>query len=213
VTRIKQLLRENPVYFSAILIYLIVGAIFLLQIESGDAIRFFNSRQTNWADWLFRWGTKLGEEPPYILFTLLFLFWRPRIALLFPLAGILVSLISYFSKGFFLHPRPATFFLQQGILDSIRPVEGVVMHTGLSSFPSGHTLSAFTLYTLLALLLPWKKGGAVVLFVLAFVVALSRIYLVQHFLKDVYLGAILGVLLAMLIYFLQLRWKLTPARG
>ena len=39
----------------------------------------------------------------------------------------------------------------------------------------------------------------------ALLVGISRIYLVQHFLKDIYLGSILGVLAALLMYFLQYR--------
>jgi membrane-associated phospholipid phosphatase len=212
VTRIKRLLKENPVYFSAFLLYLLIGGVLLLQIESGDIIRFVNGRHTDWGDGLFRWGTKMGEEPAYLLLTLAFFFWRPRVAMLLPLTGIVVTIVSYLTKGFFAHPRPATYFLQQGVLDSIRSVEGVVMHTGLSSFPSGHTMSAFALYTLLALLLPWKRGWALLMFLLAFMVALSRMYLVQHFLKDVYLGAIIGVALAMIIYLIQLPLANDPGK-
>ena len=64
-------------------------------------------------------------------------------------------------------------------------------------------MSAFAIFTLVALLIKNKKGGALVLFILAIIVGLSRIYLVQHFLKDVYLGGIMGVLIAFLIFNIQ----------
>ena len=44
------------------------------------------------------------------------------------------------------------------------------------------------------------------LFTIALIVGISRVYLVQHFLKDVYLGAIMGVLIAMGWYYIQARF-------
>ena len=66
-------------------------------------------------------------------------------------------------------------------------------------------MSAFALFTYLALCLPRKAGTALIVLLLAVEVGISRIYLVQHFLKDIFLGAILGVLVGALFYYWQMR--------
>jgi membrane-associated phospholipid phosphatase len=50
------------------------------------------------------------------------------------------------------------------------------------------------------LLLPSQKRYAIPLFLLAVLIAISRLYLVQHFWPDVYVGGIIGIGLAMLWY-------------
>ncbi|RYD68900.1 MAG: phosphatase PAP2 family protein [Sphingobacteriales bacterium] len=69
-----------------------------------------------------------------------------------------------------------------------------------NSFPSGHTASAFCLFTLLALFVANKKYGLFFL-LMALLVAYSRIYLSQHNFIDTYVGAWIGILSALVIYF------------
>ena len=66
-------------------------------------------------------------------------------------------------------------------------------------------MSAFALYGLLIFLLPNKKRYVLLLFLLALVVAVSRVYLVQHFWEDIYVGGLIGVILAMIFYTIDLR--------
>ena len=63
------------------------------------------------------------------------------------------------------------------------------------SFPSGHTLVSFE--AAFALFYRYKKWGAAAL-VLAFFIALSRLFLLVHDPSDILVGAVLGVLLAFL---------------
>nr|MCU0348977.1 phosphatase PAP2 family protein [Saprospiraceae bacterium] len=91
-------------------------------------------------------------------------------------------------------------FAKQNLTEKLTFVEGVDLHSAATSFPSGHAMSAFALYSLLVFILPSQKRFALPLFALALSVAISRIYLVQHFWPDVYAGGIIGVLLAMLWY-------------
>lgn len=67
------------------------------------------------------------------------------------------------------------------------------------SFPSGHSGSSFAAAT--ALFIMNKKIG-VFAYVLAFLIAFSRLYNYVHFPSDVICGIILGVLSALLIYFI-----------
>lgn len=112
--------------------------------------------------------------------------------------GATVALVSYSLKSYFRHPRPSLYFDRNGMLDEIIKVGDVALHGGLSSFPSGHTMSGFALYAFVAFVIPKKKWMGVFLFSVALLVGLSRIYLVQHFLQDAFLGGILGVGIGML---------------
>jgi undecaprenyl-diphosphatase len=60
------------------------------------------------------------------------------------------------------------------------------------SFPSGHTMTAFSIALVLSYFYPGMEGT---LFFLALSIAFSRIVLGMHFLSDVLAGIILGVAL------------------
>ena len=205
-THFKPLISQNAFFFGCFSLFLLIGGISLISIEQGDLLLYFSNHRSYFGDLFFKYGTKLGEEWAFIGTLVLFLFIRFRYALLIPLIGLVVTIISYLSKTFFLHPRPSEYYKTLGTLQDINLVEGVHLVKGLSSFPSGHTMAGFALFSLTAFLLNQKKGLAVLLFFCALVVGISRVYLVQHFLKDVYLGAIMGVLIAMAIYAFQARF-------
>ncbi len=174
----------------------------LFNIEQGDAILFFSNNRSAFGDFFFKYGTMLGEELMYAFFFFLFLFIRYRYSILVIMTGCVVSIISYVTKEYFRHPRPRTYFSEKGMLEEINAVDGVFMLGAYTSFPSGHTMSAFALYGVIAFIIPKKYIGLLTIFV-AIVIGTSRIYLVQHFVKDVVSGAILGVLIAMTLYYIN----------
>ncbi|MEM6321342.1 MAG: phosphatase PAP2 family protein [Bacteroidota bacterium] len=205
---IKATFHENSYFFALFIIFLIGGGINLLLIETGDSILHFSENRSALTDLFFKYGTKLGEEPMYAFFVVFFLFVRFRYSLLIPFVGVIVTVMSSVTKAFFAHPRPFLFFQKMGMLDQINFVEGVTLAKGLSSFPSGHTMSGFALFSLVAFLLNRKKTVAGLLFLIALIVGLSRVYLVQHFFKDIYLGAIIGVSIALVLYAFQRQYPL-----
>ena len=77
-------------------------------------------------------------------------------------------------------------------LEEINWIDGVEVITGVSSFPSGHTLSAFALFGIIAMIYTEKRWLALSCFVISAGVALSRVYLGHHFLKDIVFGAFCG---------------------
>lgn len=199
-------LNKNRYFFWAFFCFLLIGGIALLFIDKGDLLLFFSSNRTPARDFLFKNATKLGEEYSYIFLLFLFLFIRFRFALLIPIIGGIVTIISFISKSFFLHPRPSVFYKNLGTFNDINIVDGVYVVGGLSSFPSGHTMSGFALFTLIALLARNKKQLGLFLFSLALIIGLSRVYLVQHFFEDIYLGGLMGVLIALLVFNFQLKY-------
>lgn len=196
------IINNNRYFFGSLLLFLILGAILLFNIQKGDMVVFFSDHRSVVGNLFFRYATKMGEIFVYLLLTIAFLFYRFRYAFLFPIAGFLTLGSSLLAKGYFAHPRPVLFFRDAGLLDQLNLIEGIALNK-LGSFPSGHTMSAFAMFGLLALILPKKKGVGVLLLIIACLVGFSRVYLVQHFFQDIYVGAILGTLLAMIIYHLQ----------
>ncbi|GJM35758.1 MAG: hypothetical protein DHS20C18_47590 [Saprospiraceae bacterium] len=198
-------LRENRLFLLLVFAFAVLGSILLLFIEQGDVIYFFSDHRTQLGNYIFRYGTKLGEEISYFIILIILLFVGYRHALAVPFLGLTVTVVSFLAKLVFAHDRPSLYFRKQGVFETITTIDGVVLNGGANSFPSGHTMSAFALYAFLAFCLPFKKGVALLTFTIALVVGISRIYLVQHFFEDVYLGAIIGTLIAMAWYFLQFR--------
>jgi len=201
-----KIILENRWFFGLAGLFFLAGGFLLLQINTGDDIFFFSERRSAFGDVFFRWITTFGEAWIYFVALFYLLFQRYRYAVVIPMIGITVTCISYAFKAFFGQDRPMALLSKQGLFDLVKTVQGVELHSGATSFPSGHTLSAFALFTFVALCLPHKRAVAAVLFAFAFLTGISRIYLVQHFLKDVYAGAILGLFIGMVFYVVQERW-------
>lgn len=216
------MLRQNVWYFTAFSIFIIIVGLLLIPLEHGDAIHFFSDRRSFFGDIFFFYFTKMGEELVYVVILIILLFVRYKYALTVPVVGLAVSIISLSSKAFFAQPRPMLYYQMRGLEDSINYIEGVILNGGNSSFPSGHTMSAFALYTFFALCWKDKKWTALLIFIIALLVGVSRVYLVQHFLIDIYVGGIMGVLIGVCCYLVQdslkykeghwieERWKVCP---
>ena len=204
-----DLVKKNAPFFVGFFLFLIVGFILLVNFPKGGIVLFFNDHRSPGIDLFFRYSTRFGEALPYLIAIVYFLFVRFRYAILMPIVGLSVSIVSLITKMFFDHNRPSLYFKELGIFDQINLVEGIQLWER-HSFPSGHTMSAFAVYAILAFLIGGKKTFGVAMLILAVLVGISRMYLVQHFMQDVYLGSILGVLIAMSIYVFQDRYPYNP---
>ncbi len=209
----KKLIVKNKFYFACLTIFILAVGVLMAFIDKGEAILFLNSHHILWANIFFKYATRLGEEPVYVIVVLLFLTYRMRWSLLVALTGFTVMGVSYVSKIFFAEDRPLAYFRKLNQDDVLNFVDGVKVYTGQTSFPSGHSMSAFALYTLLVFLLPPRKRYAAILFFLALSVVISRVYLVQHFLRDIYAGSITGMGIAILVYLISSRIEYKPGQG
>jgi membrane-associated phospholipid phosphatase len=108
-------------------------------------------------------------------------------------------IVSAILKRTFEHWRPISILEQNGLLAQINLVPNAEFLSGGGSFPSGHTMGGFALYTLLALIAFRGIWAQIGLFLAAAAVGISRIYLVAHFPKDVLFGSFLGVSIAIWI--------------
>ena len=72
------------------------------------------------------------------------------------------------------------------------------------SFPSGHSLASFTG----AVILAWaNRKWALPAFLMAFLIAFSRLYLCVHYFSDVVTGSILGVLFSLIGIAILKKWE------
>ncbi|WP_406241662.1 phosphatase PAP2 family protein [Tissierella carlieri] len=78
------------------------------------------------------------------------------------------------------------------------------------SFPSGHTTASFSIATTIALNIPKLS---IVVFVIAIIVGISRIYLGVHYPTDVTAGILLGIGTALVIHFYLLEYIYTLAES
>lgn len=203
---LSRLMWQNRWFFASFVLFLIVAGIILIFTNHGDEIYFFSNNRTYYTDVFFRAFTNVGDGSIFVLAFIILLFWRYRTAATIFLLGISVFLTSASTKRIFSEPRPYRYFEERNLLDKITFVEGVHIVKGTTSLPSGHTMVAFAFFTFLALVLPQKKWIGFLLFVAALLVGISRMYLVQHFLSDVYLGSITGVMLAIIFHFVHSRY-------
>jgi membrane-associated phospholipid phosphatase len=196
--KIKQIFSLNRLFFEAVLVFLAGFLFFILLHSKAAGFLYLNTYHTAFLDLFFIYYTNLGDGLFSVaIVILLLIFRRSRMAWQILAAFLISGLIVQVLKNFIYSPRPKDFFKFR---EQIHIIEGVTLN-GNASFPSGHSASIFALATLLALFSDNKKIGLVYLLA-AIGVGYSRIYLAQHFPKDVIGGATIGVLTAVLVFFL-----------
>lgn len=190
----------NRWYFTAWATFGLLGGL-LTALPQPQLLLWINDQRSAWGDWLFPLLTRGGEIYGFLLaLVLLATVGQLRRGLAILPLGLSIAGVAYLFKKLFQHPRPARLLPELGLWSQIEPLPHIHLHTGYNSFPSGHTLTAFALLGFVALSWPYKRGGALALFGLALGVGISRVYLLQHFFKDIYLGAMLGTTLAWGMY-------------
>ena len=150
-------------------------------------------------DFFFKYITYVGDGTFVIIAGLLAGLYSYRlcvkIILSYAVTGIFVQFLKRMVFAEIYRPPKVL----SALLPQLHKVDGVDLYY-FNSFPSGHTTAAFTLFTILAL----ECKSPVLKFLLLLpplLVAYSRMYLLAHFLGDVYLGAIIGMSLSVTMYF------------
>jgi membrane-associated phospholipid phosphatase len=181
----------------ASLAVVILAMVSLFYVEKGDVVLWINHRRNYILDTSMPYLTFLGDGLFYALVAAILFFRNKQVGKLLIIAGLANMLISYVLKKYVFGPipRPTSFFTE-GQLDLIQGVD----YAHLFSFPSGHTMTAFTLATLLNLTIVSSKYQWLLLFG-AMVAAFSRIYLLQHFYIDVVAGEVIGISIGMIVYY------------
>lgn len=112
--------------------------------------------------------------------------WR-KVGIISLLALLISLLITFAIKLTVMRPRP--FMAFEDLVNLIMPSE-------MNSFPSGHTSSSIACAAVIYKYLPKKWG--ITAYILAFLIAFSRLYVGVHYPSDVIAGALVGWLSAYL---------------
>jgi len=157
-------------------------------------IRWLQSIRNAFLDNLFEFFTLFGEEL-VVIAVLGGIYWcvnkkvGERLAI-----TVFISLgINSLLKIIFMRPRP---FMADDSIINLRPET-----SGGYSMPSGHAQSASTVFFGLYQFFK-KRYLLIVAIVITVLVAISRMYIGVHYLSDVLVGGLLGILIAYLMY----RW-------
>jgi membrane-associated phospholipid phosphatase len=192
-------IRTHRIYFGAFILLVIAGSLLLLIQGKTTAFITLNTYHPFWLNVFFINYTFMGDGIFALCLAGLYLFYfkkrRTGLALLytFLLSGAIVQLI----KNLINSPRPKLFFEPGRYANFINDIS----LTNNSSFPSGHTAMAFALATVFVLMMRNKNWQLPVL-VAAAMAGYSRIYLAQHFLGDVLMGACIGTCSGLVAYML-----------
>lgn len=177
--------------------FLGAGFLCLLFCKKGDMVIWFNENSCSFLDRFFITITQIGLGALFVVPIIVALFVRYKYALTGAIAFIFTGVLSYLFKKILFKglPRPTAFF-SNGELSNL--IQNFDYHTH-NSFPSGHTMTAFAMLLFITLMVN-KKWCSLLAICLAILVALSRVYLLQHFFVDVYVGSILGVISVWIAY-------------
>ncbi len=181
--------KEFSLFTKMVLFLLIAGLIPLILFEKGEIVLMINSYANEYADNFFMIITYAGQGAIWIPVFLILLFLKFHTAftalLVLMFNGLYTAILKkLLFKGL---ARPTAYLPEESFYYLI---EGFSYHSS-NTFPSGHTLTAFSLAFFLSFYIK-NNTLSVIVFIYAVLIGFSRIYLLQHFYIDVYFGIITG---------------------
>jgi membrane-associated phospholipid phosphatase len=209
---LSSLFKANRSFFIGFFLFVILCCYILLFYSKADGFFLLNPYHSGFADFIFIYFTYLGDGFFCIAIGVFLFFFKKRFLSLMVLSSYAVSgIIAQLLKYYIIEARPAVFLKDTSYKYFI---ENVTLHN-LHAFPSGHSASAFAMAAALSFAVINKKYPLFFL-ATAILVGYSRIYLAQHFLDDVFAGAIIGLLSAIFCWIFlskifnrisQMRWR------
>ncbi|MCH2033250.1 MAG: phosphatase PAP2 family protein [Tenacibaculum sp.] len=178
--------------FVTYLLFFILSLVLVSIYNKSDLHLTLNKYHTGFFDWFFKYSTHLGDGAMFGVLVVIFFFINKRMSLVFGIGGLLTLLFTHFFKKIIFKgiPRPAEFL---GV-ENLHIIDGVKM-AFWNSFPSGHTMTAFAIFAILCIY--FRRCVSQYLWItLAMIAGMSRVYLSQHFLLDIFVGSILGIVIA-----------------
>lgn len=168
-----------------------------------EVIEFIQSFRNGFFDFFFNAISFVGEEYIYIaILGIVYYGINKRFGELLAFSLFLTASINTIIKGFVGALRPFEKYPDRVV--NLRSETA-----GGHSFPSGHTQQFTTFYFTGAMYLS-KQYLFIVAGVLSVLMAVSRMYLGVHFLEDVSVSIILGILVALLVTWIYNKYKDTP---
>ena len=190
---------------SFIIATVVLSASFILGKQ--EFFLLLNTDLGNFSDHFFAVFTYGGDAItwPVMILIVMFILKRKDVLPLMISSFVVITVVTQICK-YIIVPRELRPIKDIANTSLIHMVPGVEMHA-LSSFPSGHTATAFCFYLLVCLLIS-NRIWIVIGLIYALLVGYSRIYLAEHFPLDVGAGIIVGIVsVYAAIKFQQYWWK------
>jgi membrane-associated phospholipid phosphatase len=188
---INDVLKQIRLFF---IIYLILlCACLIVKVMFTKEVIYFavNSKNYSFGDEIAPYITDIGNGWTIIILSALLVLYNYRTAFLMITSYAITSILAQVVKYIFDAPRPILLYKDK--INLVHLVKGVDM-LQYHSFPSGHTVTAFSAAVVIVYLTKNKKWS-ILLLIIAAAVGYSRMYLSEHFFEDVTVGSVIGVVI------------------
>ena len=159
-------------------------------------IDFFIDARTNTFDKVFVFLSQIFTKGIIFILVLLLLFKKGCRKCIWPwiFTAALASAVVYVLKNIIKTPRP---------FETYPYISNLILVNGFS-FPSGHATLIFAALPLLFMTYPRQRW---LFFIIALILALSRIYLGVHYVSDILAGMFIGLLAASIVLLIRSKMK------
>lgn len=197
-----KLIYSNRLFFLPYLIVLVFGLFIWIDIPKTQIMIWINHHSSTLLDGYFILMTDIGDGLAFSILALVLLWFNFRKSIqAWIIFGLSSFMAQFLKRAIFPYTlRPYAYFQEHGFpLNDIRLLPGVqILHQ--NSFPSGHSITGFSLSLLICFWSKNKSFAPLFLF-LGLSIAYSRMYLFEHFFEDCLFGSLIGVILCTLVFY------------
>ncbi len=187
-------------YYILSIITLITTILLYLYGDREIALYFYSIPSDTTLKKFFHFMTRFGKSEWYLVPSfLLYLYFRKienikyaKMSLYIFITNVVAGIGVWFIKVPFGRARPKLY-----ILDNIYGFQWFEFNHKLTSFPSGHTITAISSAFALGFLFPKYRY---IFLIFGMIIAFSRVVGVNHYMSDILFASFLGYFVALIIY-------------